>query len=242
LDNILWVSGIVGLAAFVQSVAGFGFAMVAIALLPFFLDLDLAAPLVLTMCLLSSLSLCVYHREHLDWGAIAPLMISALVAIPLGLVGLNYLPDAIARKLLGSLIILYVAYDLLRLVMPALSPPQLKSSAWAYLFGGFSGFLTGAFTAGGPPLVIYANARDWSPEAFKGNLPAVYVVALTFALAGHYFEGHLTLELGKIALYSLPLFAVGMGVGIWLSKHIDAVSFKRIVLFVLGLIGLRLIW
>lgn len=226
----------------VQSLAGFGFALVAIALLPFFLDLQLAIPLVLMMCLLSSMGLWLYYWDDFDWKAIAPLVLSALIAIPIGLVGLHYIPEDISLKVLGGFIVLYVAYDVLRLVTPVLAVPTLESPRWAYLFGGISGFLTGAFTTGGPPLVMYANSKEWTPEEFKGNLPGVYVVALTFALTGHYFEGHLTPELWKIALYCTPLFALGMGAGILLSKKIDAVSFKRIVLSLLGVIGMRLIW
>ncbi|MGB3300464.1 MAG: hypothetical protein WBA76_19550 [Phormidesmis sp.] len=68
------------------------------------------------------------------------------------------------------------------------------------------------------------------------------VVALMFALAGHYAEGHLTPELWKLALYTTPMIAVGMGVGILLSKKINANRFKRLVLALLGVVGLRLIW
>ena len=238
----MWIGGVIGLAAAVQSLAGFGFALVAIALLPFFLDLQLAIPLVLVMCLLNSVGLWIYYRASFSWKAIAPLVLSALVFIPVGLAGLHYVPEAAARKVLGSFIVLYVTYDILRLVFPVFAMPPLESSRWAYLFGAVSGFLTGAFTTGGPPLVMYANSKEWSPEEFKGNLPGVYVVALAFALTGHYFEGHLTPELWEIVLWSTPLFVAGMGVGILLSKKIDAVSFKRIVLSLLGVIGLKLIW
>ncbi|MEL6158270.1 MAG: sulfite exporter TauE/SafE family protein [Cyanobacteria bacterium J06623_5] len=242
MEHIIWISGIIGLSAAVQSVAGFGFALVAIALLPFFLDLSLAIPLVLMMCLLSNASLLIYYRDSFQWRAIAPLVFSALVGIPLGLIGLHYVPEAIARKVLGSFVVLYVAYDILRLMTPLFSLSALESPRWAYLFGTVSGFLTGAFTTGGPPLVMYANAKQWSPAEFKGNLPGVYVVALTFALAGHYVEGHLTAELWQLALWCIPMFAVGMATGIFLSKWIDAGSFKRIVLSLLCVIGLKLIW
>ncbi|MBE9063243.1 sulfite exporter TauE/SafE family protein [cf. Phormidesmis sp. LEGE 11477] len=242
MENILWISGVIGLAAAVQSLAGFGFALVAIALLPFFLDLQLAVPLVLVMCLLSSLGLWLYYWDSFDWQVIAPLVFSAMVSIPIGLAGLHYVPEEMARKLLGSFIVLYVAYDILRLVQPMFSPPPLASPYWAYVFGGISGFLTGALTTGGPPLVMYANSKEWSPAEFKGNLPGVYVVALAFALTGHYFEGHLTAELWQIALWSTPLFVVGTAAGILLSKKIDAASFKRIILSLLGVIGLKLIW
>ncbi|MEL6468432.1 MAG: sulfite exporter TauE/SafE family protein [Cyanobacteria bacterium J06623_4] len=242
MENIIWISGIIGLSAAVQSVAGFGFALVAIALLPFFLDLSLAIPLVLMMSLLSNISLLIYYRDSFQWRAIAPLVFSALVGIPLGLVGLHYVPEAIARKVLGSFVVLYVTYDILRLVTPLFALSALESPRWAYLFGTVSGFLTGAFTTGGPPLVMYANAKEWSPAEFKGNLPGVYVVALTFALTGHYVEGHLTAELWQLALWCIPMFAVGLSAGIFLSKWIDAGSFKRIVLSLLCVIGLKLIW
>lgn len=242
MENILWIGGIVGLAAAVQSLAGFGFALVAIALLPFFLDLQVAVPLVLVMSLASSLSLWLYYWDSFNWKAIAPLALSALVSIPIGLAGLHYVPEEIARKLLGSFIVLYVGYDILRLMVPMFSPPALDSPYWAYVFGGMSGLLTGALTTGGPPLVMYANSKEWSPAEFKGNLPGVYVVAIAFALAGHYFEGHLTFELWQIALWSAPLFIVGTTVGIMLSNRIDTDSFKRIILSLLGMIGLKLIW
>ena len=230
----------IGLAACVQSIAGFGFALVAIALLPLFLDLQLAIPLVLTMCLLSNIALLVRYRESFDWRSIVGLVLSALVMIPVGLVGLHYLPEQVARRVLGGFVVLYVAYDMARLVTPVLTMPVLESPRWAYLFGGVSGFLTGAFTTGGPPLVMYANSKEWSPEQFKGNLPAVYVVAIAFALAGHAAEGHLTPELGWLALSCLPLFAVGLAVGMTLSGWIDAKAFKRIVLVLLSLVGLKL--
>lgn len=242
MADIFWISGVIALAAAVQSLAGFGFALVAIALLPFFLDLSLAIPLVLMMCLLNSLVLWIYYRDSFQWRAIAPLVLSALLFIPIGLIGLHYVSEDIACKALGGFIVLYVAYDSWHLVMPVASRPKLASPYWAYLFGSLSGFLTGAFTTGGPPLVIYAHSKGWSPEEFKGNLPGVYVVALAFALMGHYFEGHLTAELWKLALYTTPMIAVGMGVGILLSKKIDAKSFKRLVLSMLGVIGLKLIW
>lgn len=238
MESILWVSGIIGLAAAVQSLAGFGFALVAIALLPFFLELQVAIPLVLITSLFSSIWLWIHYRDSFDWREIVPLVVSALVSIPIGLVGLHYVPEEMARKILGAFIVLYVAYDILRLVTPFLDTPPLKSPRWAYLFGGLSGFLTGAFTTGGPPLVMYANSKEWSPEQFKGNLPGVYVVALAFAITGHYFEGHLTAELMEMVLWTTPLFALGMGLGIFLSKKIDAVGFKRIVLSLLGVIGI----
>ena len=126
LENILWISGIIGLASAVQSLAGFGFALVAIALLPFFLTLQLAIPLVLIMCLLSSIGLWVYYRNSFSWREVAPLVLSALISIPIGLVGLHYIPEEIARKVLGTFIVMYVMYDIAKLVTPLLRKRRIE--------------------------------------------------------------------------------------------------------------------
>lgn len=228
----------IGLAACVQNIAGFGFALVAIALLPFFVSLPLATPLVLLAALFSSLTLVIRHRKSFDIKAIAPLVVSALVMIPLGLSAVNYLPKDAALRTLGGFIFLYVIYSMLRMRTTLLDVPTL-SAPWAYILGGLSGFLTGAFTISGPPLVVYASSQAWSPEKFKGNIPAVFAMAQLSALVGHYFEGSLTPVFWRIALYSIPFFIIGINIGIRLSAQVDAKLFKQIVLALLGCIGLK---
>ena len=49
MTDSLWIGLIVGLAALVQSLTGFGFALVAVSLLPLFMDLHLAVSLVIAV-------------------------------------------------------------------------------------------------------------------------------------------------------------------------------------------------
>lgn len=242
MENILWVGGIIGLAAVVQTLAGFGFALVAIALLSLVnLPLDMARPLVLIMALLSSLSLVAGYRKSLDWRVIAPLLFSALVMIPIGLFSINYLSEQLTLRALGAFIILYVAFDLLKTRTKLLAPSGQKSSLWAYLFGGLSGFLTGALTIPGPPLAMYANAQSWPAEKMKANVPIILATVQFSTLIGHVYKGNLTADVGKLALYSLPFFVIGIGVSAQLSARIDEKRFKQIVLVLLGFIGLKLL-
>ncbi|MEL7358107.1 MAG: sulfite exporter TauE/SafE family protein [Cyanobacteria bacterium J06560_6] len=243
MAQIFWVGGVITLAACVQSIAGFGFALVAIALLPFIIDLQLATPLVLMLALLSSVSLVIYHRKSFEWKAIAPLLISALIMVPIGLVSINYLPEQIALRVLGGFILLYVLLEALGYTSPkpgtrAHKKPPLPSSVSAYLFGGIAGFLTGAFTVPGPPLVMHATAQAWRPEKLKANVPVIIAIVQLAALIGNVYEGNLTAEFWQLALYSLPFFGVGAGVSLRLSARVDEKVFKKIVLVLLGCIGL----
>lgn len=235
--EILAIGIIIGLASLVQSLTGFGFALVAIALLPMLMDLQAAVPLIVMTSLLGNIVLCWYYRDSVDWSSLLPLVLAALITIPLGVIGLNYVPEHLALRGLGGLVLAYVLYDGCQLTLPILSSPR-----WAYAFGAMSGVLTGAFNTGGPPVVIYANCNQWSPEEFKGNMPSVFAVSSVIAMAGHYWQGHLTYSVLQTALYAAPFFAAGLVLGIVLSKWINADVFRQIVLFLLGAMSLKLIW
>jgi uncharacterized membrane protein YfcA len=234
----VWTIGcIIGLAALVQSLTGFGFALVAVSLLPMLMDLQAAVPLIVMTSLLANLLLCWYYRKSLDWVAILRLLIAALITIPVGILGLQYVPEHLALRLLGLCVLLYVIYDGLKFSLPELTSPR-----WAYAFGAISGVLTGAFNTGGPPVVIYANCNRWSPEQFKSNMPGVFAVSSVIAVVGHYWQGNLTAHLFQSALYSVPFFAGGLGVGIFISRWINAQGFRQMVLVLLGIMSCRLLW
>ncbi|MEA5466471.1 sulfite exporter TauE/SafE family protein [Leptothoe sp. PORK10 BA2] len=235
VDN-LWIGLIVGFASLVQGLAGFGFALVSISLLPLFMELQLAVPFVIAVSLIGNISLWWHHRESFEWSRIGDLAAAALVTIPVGVIGLKYVPEHLALQGLGVLVLAYVAYSWLQLNLP-----ELTGRPWAYAFGAASGVLTGAFNTGGPPLVIYANCNQWSPEQFKSNVPGTLCVLSTVAIATHYWQGHFDGPLMTQVGYASPFFMVGLGLGTWLSKYINADVFRRMVLLLLGMIGCKLL-
>ena len=102
-----------------------------------------------------------------------------------------------------------------------------------------SGILNGAYTVGGPPLIIYANCSHWQPREFKGNLTAIFFFSSLLAAITHSLQGNITIAVGRYAVYSFPGFALGLWLGILLSKSINPVVFRRITLALLLLSGLR---
>ena len=236
MPDTLWIGLIVGLAALVQSLTGFGFALVAVSLLPFFMDLQLAIALVIAVGLLGNISLWWYYRDDFEWTRVIHLSAAALATIPVGVVGLHYVPEHLALQVLGVMVLAYVSYSLLQLSLPVLT-----GRSWAYAFGAASGVLTGAFNIGGPPLVIYGNCNQWSPEQFKGNLPGMFSVLSVAAIATHLWQGDFNQELLLQVGYASPFFIGGLGLGLWLSNYIDAASFRQGVLVLLGVLGLKLL-
>ena len=164
------------------------------------------------------------------------LVAAALITIPIGVVGLRYVQEELALQALGILVLVYVVYSWLQL-----SLPELSGRSWAYAFGAASGVLTGAFNISGPPIVIYANCNQWSPQQFKGNLPGAFCVLSLVAIATHLWLGDFDQELLTQIGYASPFFLVGLGLGIWLSRYINASAFRQGVLVLLGAIGLKLL-
>ena len=234
--NTLWVGLIVGLASLVQSLTGFGFALVAVSLLPFFMDLPTAVTLVIAVGMMSNVALWWYYRDSFEWSRVVHLSAAALITIPIGVIGLRYVPEHLALQLLGVMVLAYAVYSWLQL-----SLPELSGRSWAYAFGAASGVLTGAFNIGGPPIVIYGNCNQWSPQEFKGNLPGVFCVLSLAAIATHLWQGDFSGDLLAQVGCATPFFIAGLGLGIWLSKYVDANSFRQAVLVLLSIIGLKLL-
>lgn len=230
------VSGIIMLAALAQSITGFGFSIVAMSFLPEVVGLQTAVPLVILVTIFGNLAMWYYYRRSSSFKAVGQLTIASVVTTPIGTLLLDRIPEAIALRGLGILIVSYVLYDLLNL-----SLPKLQSSLWAYVFGSVSGILNGAYTINGPPVIIYANCRRWTPQEFKGNLTALFFFSSLLAAISHGFQRNITVEVGQFALYSLPVYGCGLWWGIILSRKINPIVFRRITLILLLVAGLRLL-
>lgn len=204
-------------------------------LLPSVIRIKLAVPLVALVSIAFNCSLCFVYRRYFNFKAVWRLSLAAIVAVPLGIALLSILPEALVLRGLGALIISYALYDFFNLSVPILQSPR-----WAYAFGALSGMLTGAYNTGGPPVVIYGNCSGWQPEVFKSNLAAFFLVSSIFAVIGHASRGNLSASVLELALYAIPAFAIGLGAGVFCAKRLDPLSFKRIVLILLLLAGLRL--
>ncbi len=224
------------LGAFTQSLTGFGVALVAMAVLPSLLGLQIATPLVaLTGIVLESLILFRY-RQSLQVKSIWRLLLASLVAIPFGVYFLRQLDERMALFVLGMVIAGYALYALVGFRLPELHHPL-----WAWLTGLVSGMLGGAYNTAGPPIVIYGNCRKWSPQEFRGNLSGFFIVNSLMVVSTHFLSGNFTREVMGLFWWMLPALAVGFLAGQSLDKWLNPEMFRKIVLVVLVVLGLRLI-
>ena len=230
------VAVVVLLGVFTQSLTGFGVALVTMAVLPGLIGLHTAAPLVALIALTLEVVLLVRYWRDLRIRSIIQIAGASVLTVPLGIAGLNSLDEHLALAILGLVVAGYAVYALLN---PQL--PQLQHPGWAYAAGLFAGLLGGAFNTAGPPVVVYGQCRQWPPQEFKGNLQGFFLFNTSFLVLGHLWNGNLTSLVWTSYLSVLPAVALGIAAGLSLDRIIQPAQFRKIVLYMLIILGVRLV-
>ena len=218
--------------AAVQSATGFGFALVlSPALFAVMEPVEAVTALLVLGLALNLLVLFEGGRpEHVDWRALAPMLLAALPGLALGAVALTALSKEALQVAVGIAVILAAAWQLWA-PRPRLSP----AAAWAAGFA--SGALTTSISVSGPPLVLWLSARGVRPEEFRASLAASF---LFLNLAGGAIligaEGSEAFDAVAVAGL-LALVVIGYAVGALAFRRLDRDRFFNLVLVLVALTG-----
>jgi hypothetical protein len=139
--------------------------------------------------------------------------------------------------LLGAIIAGYALYGLLNFKLPRLLHP-----AWAYGFGFLAGMLGGAYNTSGPPAIVYGNCRRWIPAEFKSNLAGFFLLNDAIVIASHAWGRNMTPIVLHSFLWALPVIGLGLLAGISLDKYLNPDIFRKVVLVLLVVMGVRLMF
>jgi uncharacterized protein len=223
-------------AIFIQSIAGFGSALVAMPFLIAILGPDTARPAFAIATQFTGFYFLYQYRAEWNWRTITPLIIGSLVGIPLGFYVAVLLDKETFMLLLGIITISYALYSLSGLTMP-----ELKQR-WGLGFGFFSGLFHAAYNLGGSPLVIYGLSQRWKPTLFKCNIAIMFFVMGIFIVAGHFQQGNITTEVLQNVALMTPTMFIAMFAGFSLDRFIKPKPFRIAVSLLLVIVGLRLIF
>lgn len=228
---------IIFFAMFVQGAVGFGSALIAMPVLIALLDFKVASPLFALIAQTAGIIMLIRYRQHFYVRGLWRLFIASLCAIPIGIMLVQRIDQALALGILGIVMIAYSLYGLFGTGVPTLHNPR-----WGFVFGFANGVLHGAYNTGGPPLVIYGNAMRWTPTEFKTNLQTLFfinglIVIATHAVNNHYNSTVFTYYFVMI----IPVF-LGLMVGQSMDRWIAPEVFRRGVQVLLIILGLTLIF
>jgi uncharacterized membrane protein YfcA len=220
--HIAFIAAAFAAGSFVFGASGFGFGLVTVPLLGIVLPIKDAIALQLPYAYFVAFAAAWHYREHLAWRAMWPLLVASLIALPLGVAALQYVPERPMKYLLAAFIVAAIA----------LSGRSFLGRN-PYAFGAVSGFFQGAFTTGGPPAMLYLLAACNDPRAVKGTngLYFIFLYGATTALyaASGVVSGHILLQ----AAWFAPAVLAGGLLGYWAGKRL---SFRQYAFLVNGLL------
>jgi len=236
MSDLVIICSIFFVSSVVMGVTGFGFGMVAVPLLSSILSPKSAIPLSVIFSWITNTILLIRYRKSIEIKMIQKLMIGIMIGIPVGVFFLKSFDDTLLRINLGLLTIFYVLNDFYNFVK--LDIPDKYSS----LAGFVSGCLSGAFGFGALPVLIFISTKVYDKEKWKGTLHCVWFITLSFMIIFLSLFGLLNIKLMSKSVIFLPFVLIGLIIGNWAFRKIDEMRFRKLILFCMLFVGLKLIF
>lgn len=236
MNPLLAVAFIIFLAIIIKAVLGFGEALIAVPLLTLAVGLQTAVPLVGLMGTLITAVVAIQQWREVEFRSTWKLVLGSALGIPAGLILLKIVPATTMMHAMGVLLILYALYTLIAPQWRGLSHP-----AWVYVFGFAAGMLGSAYNTSGPPIVIYANTRGWSPSQFRATLQGCFLPTSLMVIFSHALSGLWTPTVLLMFVLILPVMLLGFLAGTVASARIPAAQFAQIVRIGLAILGVMLL-
>lgn len=235
-EHYLLIMLIVLAGAFTQGLTGFGSALVSLPLLVLFMDIRVAVPFSILNGLLITTVLSLQLKSHLDWHKIGPLLGGFVPGVGVGVLFLKKTGEPLFMLLLGLMLVGFALFRLL-----AQPRPVKLARAWGLGAGFASGAISAAFSAGGPPSIIYATLTGWNKDQIKATLSIYFFLGGMTTAVAHLLGGLTTGKVVHLFGWSFPAVLVGVWGGSLLYGSFRTEGYLQLVLLALLGMGVLMI-
>src|SRR5476651_772154 len=222
---VIVVAGIALFAAFVNGAIGYGFSSLTVPLALIFYTNRILNPAVVVIEVLLNLYVLFINRGGVPavWKRVFPILIGLLPGIAAGAFVLASLQPGWIK--LGT----YTVILPLILVQAAGWRRPIRSTWLIGLpFGTALGILYSVTTISGPPLAILFNNQGLVKNEFRAGLALVRVAESSVTAVVYYQLGLFMAESEQILLAFVPSVLVGVPIGAYLIRRLDAETCRRI--------------
>ena len=246
LTQILLFSFIIMTTYFIEGLIGFGGTIMAIPLASMVIPLDKTVHVLTIIVLLASLFIAIKDFKYIAKKEFMKITGFMVLGLPIGMVLFKILPERPLKMCLGIFMIFVGAKGLYQLkkskeqkTTDEVSTETSKSQSLIEnitLFLG--GIVHGAFTCGGPFVVVYATKNIKNKYSFRATLCALWATLNTIMLAINIFRNEITFEVVKLSGITMMFVIVAIISSNILIKKINAESFNKFVYIALCVSGI----
>jgi uncharacterized protein len=222
---VIVLAGIALFAAFVNGAIGYGFSSLTVPIALVFYTNRILNPATVVIEVLLNLYVLFINRDGVPsvWKRVSPIVIGLLPGIAVGGLVLAWLQPSWVK--FGT----YVVILPLILVQAAGWRRPIRSTWLIGLpFGAALGILYSVTTISGPPLAILFNNQGLVKNEFRAGLALVRVAESSVTAIVYYQLGLFTAESESLLFVFIPSVVIGVPLGAYLIRRLDAETFRRI--------------
>ncbi len=236
IETILFVCLGFG-ASLVSAVFGLGTALIVLSLGAYLLPVKESIALAAVLFAASTSTKTILFYQAIQWKQAMIMIIASIPFTYLGALAFGYLPAELLRKLLGVMILLYLAVSLLGLMVR-----HEPKSATLFCGSAAYGFISGVLGSGNIVKALVLRGFNYPKEAFVGMMAVTSVLANFVKIAVFYKAG--TLHAGQIEVMLLLITAAIFAalIGRFYLKRLSTQRFNFGLNVVLGLSAIGLLF
>lgn len=233
--EIAWVVAVVTVSSLAQSLAGFGFGLLAVPMMTLMIAPHQAVIVATMIGTVSTTLQAVIDRRFCDWPMAKRLTLAAYVGMPAGLVVFVLVSESALRFTLGLVVLAATV------VLARGFSFKGHSKAMDSLMGFLSGVLATSTSTNGPPLVFLLQARGIEPHVFRATINSVFALSNIFALILFASSGEMEANGIFAAVVALPFLFLSLRIGYALRPRVKVQHFRKLVLTMLLLSGISVL-
>ncbi len=220
---LLYANGVMGAAALIGTLTGFGYALLATPMLILVMPPREVVPLVLLSSVVLLMLLAVESHREMDGRKISRWVLGALPGMFVGGYVLATVSDGTMKSVIGVITLCAAA-------LLSLRPGRPWQREWPGALGAglFSGVLVGASGMSGPPVILFGLKQNWNHRVLRASLIGYFSIihALAVLVLGRIGVGG-TENLFQL-LSVLPGVIVGFILGMKWRSRVNQTLFRTI--------------
>jgi uncharacterized membrane protein YfcA len=206
-------------ASLVQTASGFGYGIIAMAVLPHMLPYAQATALSSLAATIMSSTIAWQNRQYIRFKIMLPALVTNIIVSSLMIILFVGKVDAILEKMLGVL-------------------PTVRNGLVAGSIGGIG---AGLFGIGGPPTIVYLLSALDTKEEYRACISLHFAISGVTMAITRVFNGIITLQVLEYLVLALIALFVGVWLGNKIFRRLDDKSLRNIVYIFMVISGLKLL-
>lgn len=258
INQIILFAIIVMCAYFIEGLIGFGGTIMALPLASAVIGLKLTVPVMTVVVLIASIVIAVRDYKYIDVKQFVKITFLMILGLPIGMWLFKFLPERPLKILLGVFMVgvaikgLYEVFIKSKVKAKKCKDNSLNEYAVdennegktskglmiledIILFLG--GIIHGAFTCGGPFVVVYATKNIRDKSSFRATLCALWATLNAIMLSINIFNGEINAEIMSISIITMLFVVIAIVVSNIVHKKINSDSFTKFVYIALFISG-----